>query len=155
MTRYPFIDALTKMPLRVDWPPGAFPWATSAKIESFHFQTLFLLYASRSIHLPTTCSVSAAKVVGLISFASLAIALGCHGFPARRAALSISDQINGWRQFIFFASLCSLISFHLAGLFFALLFSLNSHSGRNSSAVWLLSVGVLSNTSKCFLTRCE
>ena len=48
-----------------------------------------------------------------------------------------------------------LLRFVTAGLFFALLFSLNSRSGRDSSAVWLLSVGVLSNASKCFLTRCE
>lgn len=146
------MDLRTKIPLRVDCPPGAFPCATLAKIESLHFEIPFSLYASRSIHLPTTCSVSAANVVELIRFASLVIARGCHGFPARCAAFSISDHISGWRQFIRVASLCSLTNLRPVDLFLALLFSLNWRSGRENSATWPPSVGVpvVSNASKNF-----
>lgn len=88
---------LTKIPLRVVAPPREFPSFTSSSTLWRHFDTP-LAFAVGSIQRPTTCSVSVANSCWFNFFASLVIADGRHGFPARLAAVSIWLHVTAWNQ---------------------------------------------------------
>ena len=126
---------LTRTPNWVFSPPGALPCLTRAKTLSFHLLSPASL-ASRSTHLPTTCSVSLKKSCGFPFFASWTIRRRLHK-PleiALQAAISIWPKMNGWNQFVSKADENSCVRFRPWGLFFFHWSSLNWRRGQKLSA---------------------
>jgi hypothetical protein len=123
----------TSTPVRVDFPPGEFPFATLANTRALHLETP-LLFASLSIHRPITCSVSRSKLIGSIFWTSRKMVRGFHGFPARTVAISTCDQRNGDCQLTRFACRCCLSRFRPRDCQRALFSSLYCRRGRDCSA---------------------